>query len=145
MDVETSAIFDPSWSLSSFSVASLFSSGVKAEFTGCEEVAPKDVSGTPNVSVKDWNVLVLFLRLVRVFTAATWDVSNPNLSDISVKLLEEESERLKVFLFKCDPQTPELRWVRRVYLEFWIKDITKLMEEEDNLKRVVWVKILYIF
>ena len=62
----------------------------------------------PRVSVNDWNVLVLFFRLVLVLTVATWEVSNPNLKDISVKLLETESVCLELgFLFKWEPQTPE--------------------------------------
>ena len=62
----------------------------------------------PRVSVNDWNVRVLFLRLVLVLTVAPCEVSNPNLKDISEKLLEKESVCLEVgFLFKCEPQTPE--------------------------------------
>ena len=67
-------------------------------------------SVSPRVSVKAWNVLVLFFRLVLVLTVATWEVSNPNLKDISVKLLETESVCLELgFLFKWEPQTPEDR------------------------------------
>ena len=69
---------------------------------------------TPRVSVNDWNVRVLFLRLVLVLTVAPCEVSNPNLKDISEKLLEKESVCLEVgFLFKCEPQTPEITKVER--------------------------------
>ena len=62
----------------------------------------------PRVSVNDWNVRVLFFRLVLVLTVDTCELSIPNLKDISEKLLEKEFVCLElVFLFKCEPQTPE--------------------------------------
>ena len=68
----------------------------------------------PRVSVNDWNVRVLFFKLVLVLTVDTCEVSNPNLKDISEKLLEKEFVCLElVFLFKCEPQTPEITKVER--------------------------------
>ena len=68
----------------------------------------------PRVSVNDWNVRVLFFRLVLVLTVDTCELSNPNLKDISEKLLENEFVCLELgFLFKCEPQTPEITKVER--------------------------------
>ena len=69
---------------------------------------------SPRVSEKAWNVRVLFFRLVLVLTVAPREVSNPNLKDISEKLLEKESVCLELgFLFRCEPQTPEMKKVER--------------------------------